>query len=155
MKNYKFSVGGEEFTARIVEYTEDKVVVDLNGSTYDVELIPEESAVSAASPVVVSPTAVPNTVAPAPALRIPGASTPAAPAGLSAGDVTAPIPGVVKQISVAVGDKVTVGSVVAVLEAMKMENQIPATSNGTVSKIAVALGDSVLDGQLLIQIEAS
>ncbi|RKX76236.1 MAG: acetyl-CoA carboxylase biotin carboxyl carrier protein subunit [Spirochaetes bacterium] len=153
MKNYKFSVGGEEFTARIVEYTEDKVVVDLNGSTYDVVLIPEESAVPAA--VSALPKAVSPAAAPAQAPRIPTASTPAAPAGLSAGDVTAPIPGVVKQISVAVGDKVTEGSVVAVLEAMKMENQIPATSNGTVSKIAVALGDSVLDGQLLIQIEAS
>lgn len=152
MKNYRFSVGGEEFTARIVEYTEDKVVVDLNGSTYDVELIPEEPAVSAVSPAAVSRTVVP---ASAPVSRTPAPPAPAAPAGLSAGDVTSPIPGVVKQISVAVGDKVTEGSVVAVLEAMKMENQIPATSNGTVSKIAVALGDSVLDGQLLIQIEAS
>ncbi len=152
MKNYKFAVGGEVFTARIVEYTDDKVVVNLNGNTYDVELIPEESSISpaASAPLKTAPAA--SAAAP-PSPSTP--SAPTAPVGLSAGDVTAPIPGVVKQIAVAVGDSVTEGSVVAVLEAMKMENQITASANGTVSKIAVALGDSVMDGQLLIQIEAS
>ncbi len=156
MKNYNFTVGGEEFTARIVEYTEDKVVVDLNGNTYDVELVPEKSAAPPASPKAVSPAAAPSASPSSsprkPAVPVPSAS--AAPAALSAGDVTAPIPGVVKQITVAVGDSIAEGSVVAVLEAMKMENQISATASGRVSKIAVALGDSVLDGQLLIQIEA-
>ena len=153
MKNYQFTVGGESFAARIVEYTDDKVVVDLNGTTYDVEIVPEESAaVSVVKPPVSSP--APRAAAPksAQSPAAPAAST--APAAVGAGSVTAPIPGVVKQISVAVGDSVSEGDVVAVLEAMKMENQIPAGVNGTVSKIAVALGDSVLDGQLLIQIEA-
>ena len=38
MKTYAFKVGGQSFTARIMEYTETKVVVELNGSTYEVEL---------------------------------------------------------------------------------------------------------------------
>lgn len=151
MKNYQFTVGGESFTARIVEYTEDKVVVDLNGTDYEVDIIPEETA--AAQPILSTSAAAPRAAASAPR-SAPAAVPSAAPSGLSAGSVTAPIPGVVKQITVAVGDSVSEGDVVAVLEAMKMENQIPAGVKGTVSKIAVTLGDSVLDGQLLVQIEA-
>jgi len=149
MKSYKFTISGESFTARIVEHTEAKIVVDLNGTTYDVDLVPEESPV-AASAVGVS--------VPKPAVRTSAPLVPATPsvsaAAVTSGAVTAPIPGVVKQISVAPGDKVEEGSVVLILEAMKMENQIPAPFGGTVSKIAVNLGDSVLDGQVLIQIEA-
>ena len=71
------------------------------------------------------------------------------------GDVTAPIPGAVKQILVAVGDYVSAGAAVLVLEAMKMENEISAPVAGKVSKIAVGLGESVQEGQLLLQIEVS
>ena len=150
MKNYNFTIDGEAFTARIVEHNEDKVVVDLNGTSYEVELAAEEPAAfaaasSPAAPVSRRPVKAPSTPS------VPAAA--AVPAG--SGSVTAPIPGVVKQIQVAVGDKVTEDTVVIVLEAMKMENQIPAAVAGTVNKIAVALGDSVLDGQLLIQIEES
>ncbi|RKX68720.1 MAG: acetyl-CoA carboxylase biotin carboxyl carrier protein subunit [Spirochaetes bacterium] len=144
MKNYNFTIDGEAFTARIVEHNEDKVVVDLNGTSYEVELAAEEPAAFAAASSPAAPVSRRPVKAP---------STPSVPAG--SGSVTAPIPGVVKQIQVAVGDKVTEDTVVIVLEAMKMENQIPAAVAGTVNKIAVALGDSVLDGQLLIQIEES
>ena len=168
MKSYSFKVGGQSFTAQIVEYTETKVVVDLNGNHYEVELS-SERPVAPVAPV----TAAPSGPAPAPPIPIHQPSThgarsqtqpaPVAPAPAAkpssaapgAGDVTAPIPGVVKQILVAVGDEVAEGSIVLILEAMKMENEISARVAGKISEIRVGLGDSVQEGHLLIQIEVS
>ncbi len=148
MKTYDFKVGGESFTAKIVEYTETKVVVDLNGNTYDVELIHETPAAPTPSVVTPQPASTPR-MPPKKQAPQPTSST------LSSGAVVAPIPGVVKQILVAVGDKVTTGTVLLLLEAMKMENQIPASVDGTVTEISIGMGDTVDEGQLLIQIEAS
>ncbi|MCK5250470.1 MAG: biotin/lipoyl-binding protein [Spirochaetaceae bacterium] len=150
MKSYDFKVGGQSFTARIVEYTESRVVVDLNGNTYDVELSSETTVAPASAITPPAPKKVqPQRVVTSTQTPVPAAGT------HDTGAVTAPIPGVVKQIPVAVGDEVTEGKVVLILEAMKMENQISATVGGTISEIKVALGDSVHEGQLLIQIEAS
>ncbi|MBP3227394.1 MAG: biotin/lipoyl-binding protein, partial [Bacteroidaceae bacterium] len=79
----------------------------------------------------------------------------AAPAANGAGEgtpVKAPLPGVVTQVKVAVGQAVKKGDTVAVLEAMKMENNIAAETDGTVSGIAVAPGESVLEGAVLVTI---
>jgi len=151
MKSYRLKVGGQSFTARIVEYTETKVVVDLNGSNYEVELSSEALKAEPsrpAPPVRPSPTSTAT-----PPSR---SSSLTAAIGLhGVGAVTAPIPGAVKQILVAVGDYVSEGAAVLVLEAMKMENEISAPVAGKVSRIAVGLGESVQEGQLLLQIEVS
>ena len=62
------------------------------------------------------------------------------------------MPGVILEISVKEGDTVSAGQKVAVLEAMKMENEIQAESAGTVTKIHVAKGDSVSDGTPIVTI---
>ena len=67
--------------------------------------------------------------------------------------VAAPIPGVVTQILVAVGDRVAAGQVVLKLEAMKMENEISTAVAGTVRQVEVAEGAEVSDGQLLMVVE--
>lgn len=56
-------------------------------------------------------------------------------------------------IRVAVGDTVSVGQCLMVLEAMKMENNVDSDKAGTVREIRVATGDSVLEGDVLIVIE--
>ena len=53
-------------------------------------------------------------------------------------------------VKVNVGDTVKAGDVVAVLEAMKMENEIQSEYDGTVSSVNVSQGDSVLEGTLLV-----
>ena len=164
MKSYSLRIGGQTFTAQVVEYTETKVVVELNGNTYEVELTGETTSAPPAAPSRVRhepPTAKPATT-PSEKLSPQAAQAgvhssgidPAA-TGHGAGAVTAPIPGAVKQILVAVGDEVTEGTVVVVLEAMKMENEITARVAGKVSEIRVGLSESVQEGQLLIQIEVS
>ena len=66
--------------------------------------------------------------------------------------MTAPMPGTIASVSVTVGQAVTAGQPVLVLEAMKMENEIFAASTGTVSAIFVSKGDTVNSGDPMIQI---
>ncbi len=68
------------------------------------------------------------------------------------GKVTAPMPGNVVGVSVAVGDRVKAGQTLVVLEAMKMEHNIAAPGNGKVSAVNVAVGERVEEGAELIVI---
>jgi len=78
----------------------------------------------------------------------------AAPATVSGpGGVTAPIPGKIVSIDVAVGDRVEANALVMTLEAMKMENNIVSPISGSVSQIAVGEGSEVAAGELLMVIE--
>ena len=69
------------------------------------------------------------------------------------GIVRAPLPGVITDLKVNVGDKVSIGKELAVLEAMKMENTIEAEQDGTVTEIYISKGESVLEGRALIKIQ--
>ena len=113
--------------------------ITVNGVTYDVQV--EEVGGTSAPAAVAAPAAAP---APAPA----AAPASAAPAG--GVKVTAPMPGTILAVNVAVGQKVTKGQAVVILEAMKMENEIPAPQDGTVASVAVEKGASVETGSLLI-----
>ena len=66
--------------------------------------------------------------------------------------VVSPLPGVVVDVKVAAGDMVKAGQTVAVLEAMKMENDILAECDGVVASVDVKNGDSVLEGAVLLTI---
>ncbi len=74
--------------------------------------------------------------------------------GSASGEVRASMPGRVVRLPRAVGDVVVAGDVVAVLEAMKMENDVKARIDGTIAEIAVAEGDAVEQKALLLRIEA-
>jgi biotin carboxyl carrier protein len=70
------------------------------------------------------------------------------------GTITAMLPGRVVRILVNIGDPVEIGSVLLILEAMKMENEIHSNAAGTVKAIHVAPGQSVVAGQPLIEIDS-
>lgn len=72
---------------------------------------------------------------------------------ISAKEITAPLPGVITNIKVKAGDSVRSGQVVAVLEAMKMENDLLAARDGTVKEIKVEKGEGVLEGAVIITFE--
>lgn len=89
---------------------------------------------------------------------------PAAPAGVStaptmsapsAGSktVTAPLPGAITKISVKVGDRVSTGDTVLMMEAMKMENSITSEASGIVKAILCKEGDQVQSGQALVELD--
>ncbi len=112
--------------------------ITVNGTAYNVTV--EEGTSSA--PITQAPTSAP---APAPA-----APAPASTGSAGSVKVEAPMPGNILDIKVAVGDSVSNGQVLCILEAMKMENDIVAPSDGTVASIEVAKGDSVEAGSVII-----
>jgi len=78
----------------------------------------------------------------------------AQPRGVARGEtIRAPIAGKVVKVLVAVGDNVTPGTPVIVLEAMKMENELVAERGGTVKTVNKQAGQAVDTGDLLIEIE--
>jgi oxaloacetate decarboxylase alpha subunit/pyruvate carboxylase subunit B len=83
----------------------------------------------------------------------PAASEPApAPAAAESGDGTpmiAPMPGMIVRYEKKMGDTVTEGETVVILEAMKMENALPAPANGTIKEINFGVGDSVSKNDVL------
>ena len=105
--------------------------ITVNGTAYDVTV--EETDGSAA----------------------PVAAPAAAPAGAHGGvKISAPMPGTIVDVKLAVGAKVTNGTVIAVLEAMKMENDVVASCDGTIASINVTKGQSVETGTLIATINA-
>ncbi|ASJ21727.1 biotin/lipoyl-containing protein [Brachyspira hampsonii] len=124
--------------------------ITVNGKTYDVS-VEEIRAVASnktVSTIVNAPVNTPKPVAaPKPA------AAPAVPIDENAISVKATMPGTIVSFNVAVGDKVQEGQVVAILEAMKMENEITAPASGEVKSIHVEKGSSVVEGQVILQIK--
>ena len=120
-----------------------KFLVNVNGTSYEVEV--EEIAAGAAPAAAPAPVAAAPAAAPAPV-----AAPVAAPAG--AASVTAPMPGNILDVKVKVGDVVNENTVVIILEAMKMENEIFAGVNGKVTAVNVAKGATVNSGDVLVVI---
>ena len=86
----------------------------------------------------------------------PAAAAPIAkPASASGGKsgVKSPLPGVILEVKVNVGDTVKKGQTIIILEAMKMENNINADRDGKITAIQVSKGESVLEGTDLVIIE--
>lgn len=119
--------------------------ITVNGTTY--EVVVEETGSTASAPAYVAPQAAAPVAAPAPAA--PKAQAPAAAGGTK---VTAPMPGTILAVKVSVGQQVKKGDVICVLEAMKMENDIPAPCDGTIASINTQKGASVASGDLLASI---
>ena len=68
-------------------------------------------------------------------------------------EILSPMPGLIIEICVAVGDEVHEFQTIAILEAMKMENQIASTADGKVSEIKVNVGDAVRADDVLMVLE--
>ena len=123
--------------------------VTLNGKIYEVDVEKGEAIIQkeyeAAAPVA-TPVA-----APAPAAQAAPAAAPA-PAG-SGNAVKSPLPGTINAVKVQVGQTVKKGDVLFILEAMKMENDIPADRDGKVVNILVQKGATVETGAPLCEIQ--
>lgn len=121
-----------------------KFNITVNGTTYEVDV--EEVGGAQVSAPAPAPAA-----APAPAPKAAPSAPKSAPVA-GAKQVTAPMPGTIVSVKVNVGDKVDSNTLVAVLEAMKMENEIFAGVEGTVAGISVSAGDSVNSGDVIVSV---
>lgn len=141
MKEYKYKINGNDYTVGIANIDGDKAQVVVNGVSYDVQLPeqPKSKPVVKRAPVEAGPVAA----KPAPKK-----------AAAAAGDlvITSPLPGVIKEFHVKVGDSVKADDVVCILEAMKMGNEIHAGKDGVVKSIEVGKDESVLEGTAIMVI---
>lgn len=142
MKEYKYTINGNKYEVAIGDITDNVASVTVNGEEYKVKMEREEKKVE--KPKVVRP------VAAAPAADASAAGNPRAAAQNA---VKSPLPGVITEIKVAVGDEVAAGDTVVVLEAMKMANNLEAEKAGKVTAICVQEGQSVMEGDSLVVIE--
>ena len=130
-----------------------KFKVTVNGKSYEVD-VEELGTAAPAAPVTPAPApvaAASPAPTPAPAASAASSATQAAPKGPipdSAVVVKAPMPGKISAIKQENGS-VTRGSVILVLEAMKMQNDIPAPQDGTLTEVRLAVGDNVKTGDVL------
>jgi len=146
MKTYKFRINGNEYNVEINSVEGNLADVTVNGAAYKVEM-ENAPATPAAPAATANPAAQARQDVPAAAPAKP------APAPAGAGKaITSPLPGVIIEVSVKEGQAVKAGQKVAVIEAMKMENEIQASSDGTVTAVLVNKGDSVLEGTEIVKV---
>ncbi len=127
MKMFRVVVNGSEYKVGIEELTDEKTIRPIPARP-----APPAKAVQARPEP--SPTPKP---------------TPTGESSDKQTTVAAPIPGTVLRVSVGIGDAVTKGQILLVLEAMKMENEIMAPSDGVVQLLHVSPGVSVKTGETL------
>lgn len=144
MKEYKFKINGKDFHVAVNGISGTKADVTVNGVNYDVELENAVAPVQQAAPVQTTPVAPVAGAPQAPA---------AAPAPATGGKaITSPLPGVIISVDVKEGSVVKRGQKVAVIEAMKMENDILADADGTVTAVHVSKGDTVAEDAKIVTI---
>lgn len=145
MKNFKFTINGNEYDAEIIGIEDNTAEVSVNGVTYSVEI--DRKLQATKTPKLVRTLAVPSTDSHP---SVSKTANPSAPKGT--GNIKSPLPGVILEIYVREGDNVKIGQKLLMLEAMKMENNINADKEGRVTFIKVSKGDSVMEGDILIVI---
>ena len=145
MKKFKFKINGNQYNAEVLSIEDNIAEIEINGAKYTVEV--DKTMQPVKTPKLVRSVSVPSTDSHP---SIAKTSSPSAPKGT--GTITSPLPGVILDLFVKVGDNVNIGQRLLVLEAMKMENNIEADKAGKVVSIAKNKGDSVMEGDVLIVI---
>ena len=141
----KYIINDLEYNVTVNSVAGDKAEVTVNGVLYNVKI--ENNEVTSAVPASVQPATPAPVAAPVSAPVSSPAPTQATGAGKP---VNSPLPGVIVAVKVKVGDSVKNGQVVAILEAMKMENEIQAEFDGVVTSVNVSQGDSILEGAPIV-----
>ncbi len=144
MKEYKYTINGTKYEVAIGDIEDCNVTVTVNGEEYKVEM-EKPAEPEKKKPIL-------GKVSPSPSEG--GEQEVADKASVNKNAaVKAPLPGVITDIKVAVGDEVQVGDTLLVLEAMKMANNIEAEKAGKVTAICVKVGESVMEDDALVVIE--
>ncbi|MDR0814382.1 MAG: acetyl-CoA carboxylase biotin carboxyl carrier protein subunit [Bacteroidales bacterium] len=138
MKKYKLTISGTKYEVEIKSVEDQNIQVEVNGTPYSVAV--DREIKQTKTPKLVRSVAVPSTDQ--------GANVKA----IKTGTIKSPLPGTVLDLFVKVGDKVSIGQKVLLLEAMKMENNIESDKAGTVTEIKVDKGSAVMEGDVLIVI---
>ncbi len=140
MSDYKIEINSKTYQVSVEAIVADKAFVKVNGQSYEVKVPESREDVSGS----LSPKKVSSTKAEIAQM------TSQTELAHRAGSICSPLPGVILSLNVKQGDSVKRGQKLAVLEAMKMENDILATADGSVKEVFVQVGDSVRQGAELM-----
>ena len=141
MNQYKYTINGNKYEVVVGDITDNIATLTVNGEEFKVEM-EKQAEPEKKKPVVRAAAAAAD-------------DAPAADKGTvnKANAVKAPLPGVITDILVEVGQEVQAGDNVIVLEAMKMANNLQAEKSGKVTAICVKVGESVMEDDALVVIE--
>lgn|SRR5574344_145497 len=142
MKNYKFKINGNSYSVDINNVEGQTIELELNGTPYKIEV--DKEIKQPKTPKLVRAAQVPSTDS--------TPNTVKTTTGSKIGTIKTPLPGTILDVYVNVGDRVKTGQKLALLEAMKMENQIDSDLDGVVKEVKVRKGDIIMEGDVLITI---
>ncbi len=141
MKEYRITLGDHTFDVKVLDDPRQKEVrVEVDGEPFTVNVEAVASATATEAAAEIPPQETDSAAARAAVKSAPP----------STGAITAPLPGVVKSISVQSGQRVTEGETLLTIEAMKMDNIIRAPRAGTIDTINVTEGRQVAYGDSLL-----
>ena len=157
-------VDEQEFTVTAYR-KENSIIVERDGVPHTIQVLAVRSGYGPEAAPGEKRVAAPGTVRPSPAESSPTPMAPMQPVqpgtadrdesvGKGVATALAPMAGVVKEILVAPGDKVTEGQQVLVMEAMKMDVFVNAPVTGTVKTVLATVGAAVTGGHVLLTIES-
>ena len=160
MRRYTLKINDREFVVDVQETAADTFAVTVGGESYAVTLSDDENlsgaTIAPGAPASGSEVPRPASFKAEPRLRTNVPAAPMKPRPSTGGGgkaVTAPMPGVILEVSVKMGDRVERGQRVAILDAMKMHNVIGASRNGVIASIDVAEGQTVAHGDVIVRFE--
>jgi len=146
MSVYYVTIRGKQYTVEVPDVRARPVRAIVDGEVVEVDVAPAPMSAPAPAPVAASAPVIAPPAQPAPA--------PDTPLSGAVEEISAPLPGTLVSIGVSVGEHVTHGQELCVLEAMKMNNPIRANQAGVIRKIFVTIGQQVQHGAPLMAIEA-
>ena len=142
MKKFKFTIRGNEYEVEIKDLEGDIAKIDVNGTSYDVE-IHQEKVKTTKTPTLVRPRIAVDRKDSKIKKNV----------SSRASALNAPLPGSIFKILKQEGDEVKKGETILIMEAMKMENNIQSDKDGKIISIKVKEGDTVLQNDVLAEIE--
>jgi glutaconyl-CoA/methylmalonyl-CoA decarboxylase subunit gamma len=136
---YSISIDQKQYEVEVGTISGGVAQILVNGAPYEVKVEKQGGRTADAPPVKA-----------APRLEAAPARAPTPAVTFGEGTIAAPIPGLITQITVSVGDTVKAGQVVVVMEAMKMENRLITTVDGKVTEIRLQRGAQVATGDVIM-----
>lgn len=139
MKNYKFTINGNEYEVEIIDFEEGTAIMEVNGTPYKVEV--HQKVKQSKTPTLVRKE-----------IPIQRKESKIKKSVSTLKSIKAPLPGNIMNIFVKEGDEIKKGDKLLIYEAMKMENVLLAEYDGVVRTIKVSVGDAVLQDDVLLEI---
>ena len=147
MKRFELLLNDKAYLVEVTKISSNGALVNVNGVPYEVGI---KDLSAAEAPQVMRVTAPPPESATSPSSGSQTQAQVETVGGLTT--IKAPLPGLIIDVKVNVGDTVEIGDVLLVIETMKMENNVSSPVAGTVKEVNVSSGQSVNEGAPMIVI---